>query len=54
MSEHELLFEEAKNAVTKLFSDTSVPASQTIWELEEIIEDMETAIDAMRNDAADE
>ena len=47
MSIHSDLYEEARDALDELFGDTSVPQSQTLESLENIVALIQTMIDAL-------
>ena len=47
--DHDELVEEAKQAVNKVFGDTSVSRSQVKESLQDIISDIETILDTMQD-----
>ena len=51
---HDQILEEAKEALARVFSDTSVPASVTRERLEELLDLIEVDLDALDEDEKDE
>lgn len=47
---HEELMQKAKDAITAVFSDTSVSQEQTLDSLGELVEDAQGMIDAIESD----
>jgi predicted nucleotidyltransferase len=47
MTRHEDLVKEAKEAIDRVFSDTSVPASQTREDMEELASDIDIMLDSL-------
>jgi polyhydroxyalkanoate synthesis regulator phasin len=48
--EHSQLIEEAKAAIERVFSDTSVSKRETVDSLEELINDMESRIECLEDE----
>jgi len=46
-NKHEMLIEQAKEAIDNLFSDTSVSKEQTKEDLEELIEEIQCKIESL-------
>jgi len=47
---HDSLYEDAKEAINRLFTDTSVPPSQTRESLEALREEISNLIDTLPNE----